>query len=55
MSTKKKVDKGHLIKVRVTEEEKLLWQARANYFTKGNLSKFIRAAANNYRTKNKRG
>lgn len=52
MSTKKKA--GDLVKVRVTKEEKLLWKARANHFTKGNLSKFIRAAVNNYRMKNKK-
>jgi hypothetical protein len=40
-----------IVKLRLTKEEKLVWQARANYFFDGNLSKMIRHAVNNYGVK----
>lgn len=39
-----------IVKLRLTKEEKLRWQAMANYYFKGNLSKMIRHALNNYKT-----
>lgn len=39
-----------IVKIRLTKEDKLKWQAMANHYFGGNLSKMIRHALNNYKT-----